>query len=254
MSIPYLILTADDGSTYNFPADFWINDDPFSSNTNIANKFFAAGGKNISDGYLTSRVISIGGQIRGDTPALFETAYRAFMKAVLKGGFLTKSVDEVARFIDIRFPNLSTGREEKQQYKELAVDFVAQYPFWQESSYTTDVQIVAGDATLSVDNSDSDYLLSPIIQIEADQGVDVPSVVMTNLSDGGAEFEYNDPDFVDGDVVVIDCAAGTVKRNANSTIEFFNPARFFRLRDTVNTIDYQGAACTISFIFRKVYI
>jgi phage-related protein len=77
---------------------------------------------------------------------------------------------------------------------------------------------------------------------------------MTNKSDGGMLFEYNDINFAIGDVLIINCAEGTVKLNNGNTIENFNPGRFLRLQPSLNEIEYEGAACTISFLFRKVYL
>ena len=114
-TIANLKLTDIEGNVYNFPADFWINEDSFDTNSNISNKFYAAGGRNIADGFLKSRVISIGGRIRGDTRAEFETRKRAFIQAILKGGYLEKTVDEVSRYIEVKFPSVSTEQEENQK-------------------------------------------------------------------------------------------------------------------------------------------
>ena len=57
-----------------------------------------------------------------------------------------------------------------------------------------------------------------------------------------------------GDILRINCEEGTVKLNNGDTIENFNPGRFFRLQPGQNTIEFEGNACTIRFIFRKVYL
>jgi phage-related protein len=249
-----LKLTDINSNVYNFPEDFWISDDPADTNKNVANAAYAAGGKNIADGFLNSRIITIGGQIRGDTQAEYETNYREFIQAILKGGQLTKSNDVVSRYINVICPDLSTGEEMGQQYKEVTVNFLCEYPFWEDTVQTSEENIVSGNDTLSIDNTGSDFLVFPIIEVEADQGADIPSVMMTQNSDGGMVFNYNNPGFAIGDLLVIDCEKGTVTLNNGSTIEYFNPARFFRLQPGVNTILFEGAACTIRFKFRKVYL
>ena len=88
----------------------------------------------------------------------------------------------------------------------------------------------------------------------ADQAADVPSVSLKNLSDGGMLLGYNDPYFVIGDTLVIDCGEGTVKRNGNDTIAYLTTARFLRLQPGVNTFRYEGANCTVRVKFRKVYL
>jgi len=254
MAVPNLKLTDVDNNVYNFPPDFWISDDPFDTNSNISNKFYAAGGRNIADGYLQARTISIGGQIRGDTITQYESRYRDFMQAVLKGGQLEKTVDAVSRYIEVYFPSVSTGQEENQRFKEVTVDFIAEDPFWKDSTQTIDTQVLAGNGTFYVDNTGSDFLVSPIIEVEANQAANLPSVKMINKSDGGMEFQFNYPNFQIGDVLVINCEEGTVKVNNGNRIEYFDPGRFFRLQPWNNEIEYEGNACTINFKFRKIYL
>lgn len=254
MAVANLKLTDVDGNVYNFPADFWIADDPFNVNSNISNKFYAAGGRNIADGFLTSRVITINGQIRGDTIAQYESRYRSFIQAILKGGQLEKTIDAVSRYIDVSLPDVTTGQEEGQRYKEFSINYIAEDPFWKDSTQTIDSQVLTVDSTFYVDNTGSDFLVLPIIEIEADQGVDLPSIKMINKSDGGMEFQYNDPIFQSGDILVINCEEGTVKLNNGSRIEYFDPGRFFRLQPSNNEIEYEGNAATVKFKFRKVYL
>lgn len=254
MSYPYLKLTSYSGDVYNFPPEFWISDDPFDTNKNVVNSFYAAGGRNIADGFLNPRFITLTGVIRGNTESEYETNYRNFTRAVLKGGYLEKSNDVVSRFIEVKAPDVQTGPEEGQQYKEVTVIFLAEDVFWKDSTQTIELNVVTGDDTLFIDNTGSDFLSLPIIQIEADQAVDIPGIKMTNKSDGGMVFEYNYAYFEVGDVLIIDCELGTVKLNNGDSIENFFPGRFFRLQPGINTIEYEGNACTISFIFRKVYL
>ena len=253
-----LKLTDYDGNVYNFPPDFWIRDDPFDTNKNVINSYYAAGGRNIADGFLNPRYITIGGQIRGNTSQEYETNYRSFVKAILKGGYLEKSEDVVSRYIEVKAPDVQMGPEEGTsngiQYKEITVIFLAEDVFWKDSTETVDLNIVTGDDTLTIDNTGSDFLALPIITVNANQGVDVPGVKMVNKSDGGMEFQYNYNRFQSGDILIIDCEKGTVKLNNTDSIENFFPGRFFRLQPGENTIEYEGNACSISFTFRKVYL
>lgn len=255
MSITQLTLTDASGNVYTFPGSFWLNKDRINTNQNVVNTFYAAGGRNIADGFLKARVISVSGVLRADTTSEFETAKRDLMQAALKGGQLKKTIDEVSRYIDVAFPNFSVKREEGRRYQEYNIDFVVEYPFWEDAVQTQDINIVTGNTVLSINNDGSDFLVLPIITVEANQGVDIPSVKMVNRSDGAMEFQYNDSDFQSGDTLTIDCEEGTVKLNNNpDAIVHFNPARFFRLQPGINTINYEGNACTINFKFRKVYL
>lgn len=257
MSTPYLKLTDYSGNVYNFPPDFWITDDPFDTNKNVSNSFYAAGGRNIADGFLNPRFITIGGRIRGDTKAEFETKYRAFCRAILKGGYLEKTQDEVSRYIEVSAPDVQTSPAEGDRgdkFKDITVIFLAEKVFWKDSTQTIELDVVTGNDELTINNTGSDFIVLPIIEITADQAVAVPSIKMTNKNDGGMSFEYNDTNFDVGDVLVINCAEGTVKLNNGNTIENFNPGRFLRLQPGNNTIEYEGAAASIRFYFRKVYL
>jgi hypothetical protein len=108
-------------------------------------------------------------------------------------------------------------------------------------------------ATLSITGG-ADHVVMPVVTISADQGVNVPGVLLRNLSDGGSVFEYNNPLFVAGSVLEIDCAVGTVRLNGNLATEYFVRGAFPRLQPGVNLIEYEGGAATVTFTFRKVYV
>jgi hypothetical protein len=253
MSTNYLKLTDSESNVYNFPLSFWIKADPLQINKNIVNLAYTAGGKNTGDGFPTVRVITIGGIIRGDTKAAFETRKRNFSNACLKGGWLTKNENEVARRIWIDYADYEWGEEGGEQLQAVQAVFTAPYAFWEDSTQTIDLDVVAGNDTLTIDASGSDYELKPIIQIDADQASDVHDILFRNDSYGGIEFEYNNSSFDSGDILVIDCDTGQITRNGGSEPEYFDGA-FLRLLADSNTIQYEGNACTIRFKYRKVYM
>jgi hypothetical protein len=108
-------------------------------------------------------------------------------------------------------------------------------------------------ATLSITGG-ADHIVMPVVTISADQGVNVPGVLLRNLSDGGSVFEYNNPLFTAGSVLEIDCAAGTVRLNGNLATEYFVRGAFPRLQPGMNLIEYEGGAATVTVTFRKVYL
>jgi hypothetical protein len=249
----YLILTDIDSNVYNFPDTFWIDSDPVRVQKKIANHAYAPGGKNTGDGFPIARPITISGTLQGDTTAAFEAKKRAFVQACLKGGYLTKYTDEVSRRIEIYYPQFDWGEEQAQKMQQVDVTFVAINTFWEDSSLTTTTDVVAGNDTLTIANSGGDYEVKPLIQIDADQGANVPAILFRNDSYGGIEFEYNNSSFVIGETVQIDCATGIITRNGGEEPDFFDGA-FLRLITGNNTIQYEGNACTIYFKFRKVYM
>jgi len=250
-----LVFTDDNGNVYNFPESFWLLGGGIDSNINVVNSSFAAGGRNISDGFLKSRVISIKGIIQGDTQQLFENEKRAFIQACIRGGKLSISNDVVSRDIDLRFPVFSYDQEEGQQLIDYTVDFVAEFGLWEDTTETVSTNIVAGNDTITVTvaGDETDFLVKPTIEVDADQSVDLPGVKMTNKSDGATSFTFNSSLFTAGDILTINTKEGSVKRNGSDEDSSFD-GNFLRLQPGDNIIDYEGAACTIIFKFKKVYM
>lgn len=255
MAVPYLYIEDTDGNVYNFPLEFWIYDDPLNHTRNIKNIAFSSGGKNVADGYQETRTISLQGALRADTLSELETIERNFNQAVLKGGYLYVSDDVVSRFIQVSNPQIS--RQYIGDYrleKNITIDFLAEYPFWEDAALTQVSNTMTGDGTFTVDNTGSDFLVLPIIEFHADQSADVSSVRLRNLSDGGMSFTYIDSNFQNGDILIFDSFNGTVRLNNNDTIANMTEPRFLRLQNVVNTFSYEGNAVTIIVKFRKVYV
>jgi hypothetical protein len=247
-----------DGNRYDFPPDFFLGDDSWRVSSNVQNIPFANGGRDTADGFLESRIIVVTGAIRADSLAAWETKLRAFKRGVKKGGKFYVSDDHVQRFLTVKAPQVSSSYIGEYRIEHPAtISFVVEYPFWQaeaQSLVTTGTGFLTDGEEFSVDNSASDDVALPVITITADQGADVPSVIIRNLTDGGMVFEYNDPNFKQGDILEIDSFNGTVKRNGNSTIEYVVQARFPRLQPMVNTIRYEGADVSMDIIWREIYL
>ncbi len=256
MAVPYLTLTSDGGDVYNFPASFWYVANDWAKTSDIRNIAYADGGRNVGDNFLRARTITIEGVLYADSLTALETAERALINATLKGGTLTVSDDTVSRYIDVRFAtSAETYIQEGNRFsKPKNITMIATYPLWEDSSLITDVNVLAGNGSFTVDNSGSDRLVLPVIEFVADQGSDLPSVQLRNQSDGLMEFEYVDASFIAGATLTVDSAAGTVKLNNSDTIENVTEARFLRLQNVNNTFLYEGNACTINVKFRKVYL
>jgi phage-related protein len=254
VATPNLTLEDTNGNIYIFPLSLFLVNDPFSVRSNIKQLIYAHGGRNTGDGFINSRKIMIEGHLRKDTAILFESAYRDLVNAVLKGGKLKISSDTVSRYIEVSNPNIEQDWEHYPNYKNISISFDVQFPFWQDDAETIITNILSGNSTFAVDGTGSDSIVMPIIEIHADQSVDVPTFTLTNLSDNGMNFVYTDSSFLADDILVIDCKEGTIKRNSNSSIDKFVSGAFLRLQPRSNTIIYAGAACTVLFKFRKIYL
>ena len=260
MAIPYLILTDADSNTYDFNNNFIITGKTVNTSIQMLEGAYSSGGRNVGDGFPRTSTITIAGMLSVGVLADFETAERAMKQACLKGGYLTLSNDTVSRRYTVIFAGMTetarrTEGQEKhldQVHKTYSIRFALQSPFQEDITATDDDNVLAGDDTVTITNS-GDFLVKPVITIDADQSVDIPEFTIINTTDGSMSFTYTDASFESGDSVVIDCAAGTVKRNGGDTKENFS-GNFVRLLTGSNSIDYEGAACTLTFTFRKVYL
>lgn len=262
MAVPYLILTDSDSNTYDFHNSFIITGKTANANIQILEGAYATGGKNTGDGFLNSTVITVSGLLSSDTLSGLETAQRNLKRACLKGGTLELSTDVVSRYYDVIFAGITETNSRVQFqggyghldefHKAISVRFRLENPYLKDSTETDDDNVLAGDDTVSISNG-GDFLIRPVITIDADQSVDIPSVTLTNTTDGSMSLTYIDSNFVAGSSVEIDCAAGTVKRDGGNSKEYF-AGDYLRLQPGSNSIDYEGAACTLTFTFRKIYL
>jgi len=253
--IPYLIITDANGNAYSYPTTFQISKCSLNASTNMLKYAYGSGGKQVGDGFYNYRLITIEGALIEDNPTTFESSLRTLVSASLRGGQLQIISDKVNRYIQVKVPDIDYEWEFFQISKTLSIIFIAEFPFWQDVTALSSVNVMTGNGTFTVDGSGSDYLMMPVITVAADQGVDVPSIKITNMSDGGMSFYYNDSQFTAGSTLVIDSAAGTVKLNSNDRrISLLSNSVFLRLQPMSNSFAYEGAACTITVAWRRLYI
>jgi hypothetical protein len=250
----YLILTDDNGSAYSFNSSFFFSEDALVSRSSISDLAFADGGIQTADGKKSSRSITVEGAIYSYTPADFEIQMRALVLAIEKGGFLSIHSDVVNRNIEVRNAKISPDWKRYAQVKMIQIVFICPFPYWQDTAYTDDTNILAGDGTFATDASGSDGVMLPIITVAADQGVDVPSFKITNMDDGGQFLSMSCALFYAGSVLVIDNRLGTIKLNANDARLYMDiGSAWLRLQSMINNFNYLGAACTVTISFKRVY-
>ncbi len=249
-------LTLEDynGNVYSFDGSFNIREEQFDINNQYIKLGYAPGSQNIADKMPNSRVVTVTGTLQEDTPALFETAYSALKKACLKGGYLRKQNDEIDRYIEVELSSFNPGFEQGQQFREdVSINFIAKDVFWFDTTETEDEFTVDDGDEIQVDASDSEFILYPVIEFEADQGFDLPGVLLRNNTDGGMVMIYNNSAFVQSDLLAINCKTGTVLLNSNDSISNFSEA-FLRLQPDVNNLIYEGNTCTLRVKYRKAYL
>ncbi len=410
-----LKLTDANGTVYTFPELFQLRAENYETRSAVKDHIFAHGGSQQGDGFMRPRIVTVEGYMIEETAALFETAYRELMLAVMKGGKLWRDDDTVDRYIEVGNADPESEWILRPTYRRISISFDAVFPLWQDTTETATVTVetldgdmidrgdcedvvspmVSGETvpytvnatgardgaqfydgayslkitkTIAagtagyfcfVDNASTadlhgfipgqyysfdlyiyiptgvayntiyltiqdyvggwvatnkyplaiydawqkitmtgtiragatgalfkldflstvainkfvyidtfhstpramlsvtggaDHVVMPVVTIAADQGVNVPGVLLRNLSDGGSVFEYNNPLFTAGSVLTIDSATGKIRLNGNLAMEYFVRGQFPRLQPGVNLIEYEGGAATVTYTFRKVYV
>jgi len=251
---PHLHIEDSLGNTYSLPPSFFLADDPVAVRSTIKELLYGHGGRQVGDLFVGSRKVLVRGELHADGGAAFEAAYRALMNALVKGGKLIVSSDVVQRFIEVTLADVDSGWIHYPQYKRVDVTFDAVFPLWQDYAETATPRIFAGPTLFTVDLGASDHIAMPTIEVDADQGADLPTVKFTNLTDSSMSIQVDDPAFVVGDALVIDSTLGTVERNGVDAMDHFVAGAFLRLQPEVNSIQYDGGAATVTVRYRKVYV
>lgn len=253
-----LRLIDNDNNVFNFPNDFWLDNFGWKVTNKMKNIAYYAGGKNTADKFLEARTILVKGFLRGDSLEELETTERGVQKAVLKGGKLYVVGDIENRYLEVSSPIVSSDYTHDYRYeKQFNVSYLVEYPFWQnaiETEYTALLDGSTGGDQFTVDNSDSDFLVYPVITIQANRGYNLPYIKLSNLSDSGMFFVYENPSFLAGSTLVIDCREGTVKLDGADSFEYFTTPRFLRVQALNNIFFYEGDPCTLTVTFRKIYL
>lgn len=223
-----------------------------------------AHGSKTQGGWVKPRTFTISGTIV--SPDRYTNNYtmdqiRYFLSKpnlrVFPEGYGTQYLN-VAEFID--FPTTWVERMD-HEISKFTCSMRCDDPFFYDFNYSQTLEIVytEGVQTFSVytgyegGKPDCHYGQSPIITITADQSENVPSFTLKNTSDDDLQIRYSDPGLVAGEFVIIDCQKGTVTRGSTRTDRFLE-GEFLRLVNGENVFEYEGAACTISVVWRPRWI
>jgi len=132
-------------------------------------------------------------------------------------------------------------------------------PFWYELTPQTRTFNPSGNTTLTLDAGPGASLKqnlrgqSPVITITSPGFASVTTFQLTNTTDGGLQFRYQDPYLKNGAVSVIDCVNGTVTRDGTNSIQYFE-GEFLRLLTESNSLAYVGPACQIDFTWNHRWL
>jgi phage-related protein len=121
-------------------------------------------------------------------------------------------------------------------------------PYYYYETGNTDTQNIAASPTLFSINNPSDFFVFPVIEIT--NTANNPSLQLKNITDNDRSFNYVDAAFLNGDVLTVDCVAGTVFKGIVNSIGYF-AGNFIRLLPENNEFEYTGANCQILTTWTK---
>lgn len=122
-------------------------------------------------------------------------------------------------------------------------------PYWYATTWAQQAFALSGNGSITVNVDSTIYRdVSPVIQITAPGSGSVPSVTLTNTTDGGRFMSYSDLNLASGAIATLDCRTAQATRGGSNGIRYV-AGWWLRLLPGANVIQYAGAACTLTFTF-----
>lgn len=250
------MLCGEEGDQYTLPATLTIENDDADFRFKEEERAFQHGSVAFGQEW-EARDITVAGTVKADSATDARSLLRAIRKAAARPDQRLRLDADADHYIvaarlrrmDARWVDL-TGRT----LADVRLVWRATNPFWQAATPGSHTEELTGDGTFTVD---TDLLatvpMSPVVTVTAPSSGSVPSVRLTNDTDEGQAFLYEDLQLEDGAVLVIDCGAGIVTRDGENTIRFLSGG-WLRLLPGENVLAYEGDACALTLTWRPRWI
>lgn len=241
---------------------FTLDEQSMGRRLSVKNRAFQDGGVDVSDSKIKHKILPVKGALFGTT---FAADRLALKNAMAWEDFkLYRSISgSYTQYYNVaKISELKEKWIKGQNYTAAYYDFKCLLldPFlYTEASTNDEITVDASPKTDTISNHASGAPVFPVITITAD--TTISSLIIENESDvpdgasDGLQFVYLDPNFVDTDVLIIDCQNGTVKREGVNTIRYFSGS-FLKLLAGDNTIKVTcqtDGGTTIDFDFNVRY-
>jgi len=232
---------------YTFNDTFNVKGLPFNIRINGIQLAYGHGVKDIGDNKISERLITIEGNVYGDTKAAYDTAMENLYAAIYKQN-QTLYYDS-DQYINIKSISKVTHRFIKGAFErtaEVEIRLFAEDPFFYKNTQSSSFEsLLTSGQQFDVYNPGKVEAF-PIIGMTTR----VPNADFSiNNITAGLSFSYQDAGFVEGETVLFNCQEGTVKRGGVDKIRYFDGA-FIYLESGTNTFEFVGTTiCGISFLF-----
>jgi phage-related protein len=241
------------------PERLVIVDDEFKVRSNPEDRVFAHGASDISDGKIQEKMLRIEGVVDhlGPQRAVFFSQMQLIRQKLYQSDYKLYLGDDyyinVSKALQIKDDYLEAGSN--YNAAKLSIDLLCLDPFWYAATDGSGSQVITESPTTFMVENSGKAEAHPIITITAAETI--ADLILENTSDPqsdgtGLKFRYQDPAFVSGNVLVVDCKLGTVTRGETNTIRYFSGA-FIKLLAGSNSLEYTGGDCSIALSWGERY-
>lgn len=236
-----------DSDIWTLPDNAWITGVPFTTRRKENDRALQHGVIDSGDGKVSGRTVELTMIIKELTAADYFSVMDEIKRRLYRRDmrlYVTAS----------RYINLASLYQFKEEFEPgltnrtstVSAEFKADDPFfYDEAERNADITVTETPATLVINNI-SNVDTPPVITIAASGAV--PYIKMTNAANGRVCI-YQDPQLIDGQMLVIDTTAATVTRNGTNTINAFSGTfHILEVGENVFTVEC-NPACTVNISY-----
>ena len=239
-----LILVDPSAASFTLPDNFTIKGMSFKKRQRVVNIAYKDGGRQVGDAMIDTRLVEIEGILYGVDEATYLTNKNLLFKWITKTDLKLYFI--AGRYINVKqISNVAHNFAEGgfDRFARIKLTCLCEDPFFYYDAGSTDIQNPVASPTFFTINNAGDFIVFPVITI-TNAAANV-SFTLKNTTDDNRYFTFADVLSAPGDVIVIDCAAGTVQKNGINRIDLLE-GDFLRLLSGNNDFEYTGAACQIN--------
>ncbi len=193
--------------------------------------------------------ISITGNIYKSTAALARSEYDTILQNLFPGEKWLYLFDD--RYIPAVLSSENATYKAALKYLKFSLTFTAPGSFNYYISRLRDTEVISSTPTSFNFSYAGGIFTRPKITFSADQGGDISSCVLQNLT-SGEQVSFSDT-VSSGNDLVIDCDEQTVKNNGVDSIAYF-AGDFLKLVPGTNYFVFTGSDCTIKIDYYKRWL
>lgn len=239
------------GTTYTFPTYTGLTGLSFDVRNNEVKRAFTHGSIDNGDGKIESRIVEIESFVEADTESAYKTALNAIKAAVYRRDYKLYLTDD-------QYINVTALDKWKETYIKgfrnkgfATMAFRCTDPFFYALTPTSATQSASTDPfQFTITNPGTVDTPLSVTFIPTTEAHDIK---LTNTTDGGRAFEYNDTLLTSPAEATINAATGTVYRGSSNSINAF-VGTFLKLLPGDNVLQYEGDPCSIVTAFTARYL